>query len=153
MINTSCRSRLFQEMPRGMLFGYPTSERLSDYPSVLNKRPDTRLFFVIFDNTSFLLHFLYTRVFHPTPPFATLLGFHLLIFSHTRLETVDDRYGYGTFFSPNCSTSSLRCTCLIFRFLWRGFLCHRSPLENAHHCASQPCKEQQWRNKSLSSCL
>jgi hypothetical protein len=96
---------------------------------------------------------LYRRVFHPTPPFATLLGFHLLIFSHTRLETVDDRYGYGTFFSPNCSTSSLRCTCLIFQFLWPGFLCHRSPLENAHHCASQPCKEQQWRNKSLSSCL
>jgi hypothetical protein len=83
------------------------------------------------------------RVFHPTPPFATLLGFQLLKFSHTRLETVDDRYGYGTFFSPNCSISSLRCTCLIFRFFM--VLCHRSSLENAHHCALQPCKDQQWR--------
>jgi hypothetical protein len=93
------------------------------------------------------------RVFHPTPPFATLLGIHLLIFSHTRLETVDDRYGYGTFFSPNCSISSLRCTCLIFQFLWRVSLCHRSPLDNAHHYAFQPYKEQQWRNILLSSCL
>jgi hypothetical protein len=96
---------------------------------------------------------LHRRVFHPTPPFATLLGFHLLIFSHIHLETVDDRYGYGTFLSPNCSILSLRCTCLIFQFLWRVFLCHCSLLENAHPCASQPCKEQQWRNKLLPSCL
>jgi hypothetical protein len=35
---------------------------------------------------------LLERVFHPTPPFATLLGFQLLLFSHTRLETVGDSY-------------------------------------------------------------
>jgi hypothetical protein len=109
--------------------------------------------FISKSRSSHLWEHMVRRVFHPTPPFAALLGFHLLIFSHTRLEAVDDRYGYGNIFSPNCSISSLRCTRLIFRFVWRLLICHCSSLENAHHCASQPCKEQRWRNKPLSSCL
>jgi hypothetical protein len=56
--------------------------------------------------------------------------------SHTRLETIGNRYGSGTFFSPNCLISSLRCTFLTFQFLWRGFLCLRSSLPNPRHCVS-----------------
>jgi hypothetical protein len=34
------------------------------------------------------------RVFHPAPLFVTLLGFHLLLFLYTRLETVGDRHAW-----------------------------------------------------------
>jgi hypothetical protein len=84
----------------------------------------------------------------PTPPFATLLGFHLLLFSHTRLETVGGRYGFGTFFSPNRSISSLRCTFLTYRCLWRGSLCHSSSFPNVFR--NRAWGKQRWRNKSLS---
>jgi hypothetical protein len=79
---------------------------------------------------------LVRRVFHPTPPFATLLGFHLLLFSHTCLKTVADRYGSGTFFSPGCSISSflLLCTFWTFQFSWRGSLCHPLSFDNTGHC-------------------
>jgi hypothetical protein len=46
------------------------------------------------------------------PSFATLLGFHLF-FSLGSLETVGYLYGFGHFFSPNCSISSY-CACFQF---------------------------------------
>jgi hypothetical protein len=98
------------------------------------------------NNISDSIH-LDRRVFHPTPPLATLLGFHLLLFSLSRLETVGDRYGYGPFFPPNYSIWSFRCTFSIYRFLWRGFLCHCSFLGKARHCDYQPWTKPRWRKK------
>jgi hypothetical protein len=68
------------------------------------------------------------RVIHPTPPPATLPGFHPLLFSHTRLETVGDRYVSGTSSSPNWPFSSFHCTFCFIRYLWRGSLCLHSSL-------------------------
>jgi hypothetical protein len=56
------------------------------------------------------------------------LGSNRYIFSHTRLETVDDRYVSGTSSSPNCPFSSFHCTFCFIRYLWRGSLCLHSSL-------------------------
>jgi hypothetical protein len=67
------------------------------------------------------------RVIHPTPPPATLPGFQTLLFSHTRLETVGDRYVSGTSSSPNCPFLSFHCTFCFIQYLWRGSLRASTP--------------------------
>jgi hypothetical protein len=80
------------------------------------------------------------RVFHPTPPFATLLGFHVLLFSHIRLETLLATVMVLAPFSPPIVQFRPYGTSLTFQCLWRGLLCHGSSLPDARHCLPQPCR-------------
>jgi hypothetical protein len=95
------------------------------------------------------------RVIDPTPPPATLPGFHLLIFSHASWESVGDHYGSGTFFSPNCSIVQFRpcgACCFFLQYLWRGSLCLQLLIAGLHtilpnnpHCVLQQWRKQRWR--------
>jgi hypothetical protein len=78
------------------------------------------------------------RVIDPTPSWATPPGSRLLIFSHASLKTVGTVIGFSSISSPLGQIPSLLCTFYIFQFLWYGSLCHRSSLENARPCVSQP---------------